>query len=63
MDEHKTLEDTAEAEVHTLSETLKKDLGKHVIELIRQLMWGFNWADERVEKKVLSILQANRFMR
>jgi hypothetical protein len=62
MDEHKALEDTADAEVHTLSEALKKDLGNHVVELIRQLMWAFNWADERVKRKVLSILEKNRYV-
>lgn len=62
MDEHQALEDTAEAEVYTLSETLKKELGTHVVELIRQLMWAFNWADDRVERKVLAILRHNHYL-
>lgn len=62
MDEHKAVEETAEAEVYTLSETLKKELGKHVVELIRQLMWAFNWADDRVERKVLAILRHNHYL-
>jgi hypothetical protein len=62
MDERKALQDTAEAEVNALSETFKKDLGRHVVELVRQLMWVFNWADERVEKKVLNILSTNHYI-
>lgn len=61
MDERKALEDTAEAEVHILSETFKHELGRHVVELIRQLMWAFNWADDRVDRKVLAILRHNHY--
>lgn len=62
MEAHTAIEETAEAEIFTLSETLFKELGKHAVELVRQLMWAFNWADDRVEQKVLEVLRHNRYL-
>lgn len=48
-----------EAETFALSETLREKSSDYIIELVRQLMWAFNWADDAVSARTLEILRAN----
>lgn len=54
-------DDTLVAETSTLRETLTSDSASLMIELIKQLMWGFDWAEDSVDKHVIEILKANHF--
>lgn len=43
-------------------EALKDQLPEVIKSLVRQLMWAFNWADDKVEERTEAILKANRFL-
>ncbi len=43
-------------------ETLAREFANHVLEVVRQLMWAFDWADDQVKERVLTILRANRLI-
>jgi hypothetical protein len=62
IEDHTALEDSATAEINVASEGFRDELTSQVVELVRQLMWAFNWADDRVKEKVLAVLKANRFI-
>jgi hypothetical protein len=44
---HQALEHMIVAETDAFRETLLAEFTDHVTELVRQLMWAFNWADDR----------------
>jgi hypothetical protein len=44
---HQALEPMIMAETDAFRETLRDEFTEHVTELARQLMWAFNWADDR----------------
>jgi len=54
-----TIDHIIEAETYAFSETLREKSSDHIIELVRQLMWAFNWADDDVSTRTLEILGAN----
>ena len=43
-------------------ETLKDQLPEVIKDLVRQLMWAFNWSDENVDERTEAILRANRLL-
>lgn len=54
-------DETLLGEISTPRESLTSDSASLMIQLIKQLMWGFDWAEDSVDKHVLEILKANRF--
>lgn len=62
MNKHRAVEDSVEAETYVLSEVLRIELQQHVVELIRQLMWAFDWADQRLANKVSAVLTKNHYL-
>jgi hypothetical protein len=59
-DDHQALEDTIEAETDALRETLCQEFAAHVTDLVLQLMWAFDWADEQaITSQTAVLLKAN----
>lgn len=62
LEAHRPVEPHASAETDMVRETLEREFANHVFEVVRQLMWAFDWADDSVGERVRQILQANRLI-
>jgi hypothetical protein len=58
----RTVDSQINAETDAIQENLKEDFPNLVVELAEQLMWAFNWNDDKVREKTLQILRANKVL-
>ncbi len=58
--EHTSIENSLTAEIDIIRETAPNDFLNNVCEIVRQLMWSFDWEDtEAVKNSTLRVLEAN----
>jgi hypothetical protein len=60
---HKAIESSAQCEVNVLSENLDAQFPLLVQELVRDLMYAFDWAGDNVVSSIRDILQANNLLK
>ena len=60
IQEHRAIQNVISGEIDVIRETAKEQFSEIIVELVRQLMWSFDWDDDDfIKNRTLEILRSN----